>query len=212
MITYSINLEHRLDRLKHTKEEFEKYPEFQHIVISAIKNDCGAIGLWDTIQLIVKDHSQISDSNFLIICEDDHFFTKGYSHKMLLKCIETADELEADILLGGVSWLDMAMKVNQSLFWVENFTGTQFIILYKRFYSKILEVQDFTFADTADKKFCELSENKFLISPFISAQKEFGYSDATTQNNIEGRVTMLFEQASKTIEVLNNVNKYFSKF
>jgi len=212
MKAYSINLKERVDRMEHTKNEFSKFPEFKLNMIEAKKNTCGAIGLWDTIQLIVKDHSRLKESDFLIICEDDHVFTQFYSHKLLLKSIETANNYKADILLGGVSWTDMAVKVSQNMYWIKNFSGLQFLIIFKRFFQKILDVKDFNSRDTADKKMCELSENKFVIAPFISIQKEFGYSDATVLNNVDGRVSYLFERTSKTFDVLEKVNNYFNQF
>jgi hypothetical protein len=60
------------------------------------------------------------------------------------------------------------------------------MILFKQFYNAILETE-FGEYDAADYKIAALTNNIFFIYPFISVQKEFGYSDATTKNNREGR-------------------------
>lgn len=69
---------------------------------------------------------------------------------------------------------------------------------------------DFGNSDAADHKIGSLTTNKFFIYPFISVQKEFGYSDATLINNNEGRVTELFSKAAETIQHLLEVRIFYS--
>ena len=47
--------------------------------------------------------------------------------------------------------------------------------------------------------------------PFISVQKEFGYSDVTFFNNTPNYVGKLFEKTSKELSVLNKVKKYYDQ-
>lgn len=63
--------------------------------------------------------------------------------------------------------------------------------------------------DVADRKIADLTPNKFLIYPFISIQKEFGYSDVTIKNNKEGYVTQIFEKASMVLNSLNRVKQFY---
>src|SRR6185312_9799529 len=148
------------------------------------------------------------ESEYIIICEDDHEFTNDYDKKYLLKCINYANENDADVLLGGVSWFTAMIALSENLFWVEKFTGTQFTIIFRKFFKSILAA-DFRNNDSADFKMCSLTENKFFMYPFISIQKDFGYSDATSKNNVAGRVSELFENSVKAIPILNEVKKYY---
>lgn len=200
--TYIINLEKRTARKSHSIEQFSKEKQFDVNFIKAFENANGAKGLWQTIVHIIQNVSTNED-DYILICEDDHMFTKNYNAQKLLNFIKEAQKKQADILLGGVSWFEDAVQVPENLFWVDQFTGTQFMIIFKKFYQTILNA-DFNIGDTADRKICELTNNKFLIYPFISTQKEFGYSDATPFNNNAGYVTEIFEKSS---EVLYNIVK-----
>ena len=51
------------------------------------------------------------------------------------------------------------------------------------------------------------------IYPFVSVQKDFGYSDVTVQNNEKkGLISKFFEDAGKRLAVYRDVNeKYIQK-
>jgi len=178
-------------------------------VIAAIKHDSGAIGLWQTLNLILKEEVNSNDDYF-IFCEDDHLFTKDYSIDFLQRCINEARQRNADILLGGISWFDIAVQISEDLFWVNNFSGTQFVIFFNKFYQKVLDVSDFSASDSMDHKISGLTDKKFFIYPFISIQKDFGYSDATQINNRAGRVRWLFENTSRKVRSLSKVRTFYS--
>ena len=207
--TYIINLRFRSDRKENVLKEFEGKYEFNVTIVDAIQHQIGSIGLWKTIQYILSDLTT-GESEFVLICEDDHQFTSEYSKEILLNSITKAKELGADILCGGVSWFSNAIRINETIWWVEKFTGTQFIILFKRAWKPILEA-DFGIYDTADLKLCSLTENVFLMCPFISIQKEYGYSDATPKNNQEGRIKELFESSREGVDINNMVTQRFNK-
>ncbi|PTS97819.1 hypothetical protein DBR11_16345, partial [Pedobacter sp. HMWF019] len=61
-----------------------------------------------------------------------------------------------------------------------------------------------------DYKISYLAEKKFVIYPFISTQKEFGYSDVTTQNNIVGRVTKIFDDVIEKFSQLDQVSSFYN--
>ena len=198
-----INLESRTERKNHIEIEFSDRHEFNLRIVQAIKHEVGAIGLWQSLIGVVKEMS-LYDDEYFIFCEDDHTFTKHYTPEVLQEGIETAKSHNADILLGGVSWLETAVQVSDRMFWVDKYTGNQFVVIFKKFYPVILGITDFENM-TADKKISELSENKFVIFPFISLQKEFGYSDATNNNNNTGRVDYLFDTTIK----IDKVRRYY---
>ena len=205
--TYVINLKERKDRLKHIKFQFLDKSEFEISVIAAVKHPVGAIGLWQSIHKIV-DMAQKQNKDFILICEDDHEFTPCYSKQHLFDCIAEAKINEADVLLGGVSALRSAFPISKYLFWTELFNGSQFVILFNKFFKTILEAE-FENNDLADYKISSLTTRQFFIYPFISIQKDFGYSDATKKNNEAGRVAEYFKKASETVEYLLNVLTFY---
>lgn len=131
--TYVINLPERIDRLQHIKNEFEDRIEFNLTVTEACKHDIGAMGLWNSIVKIV-DMAIEKNQEVIIICEDDHEFTKHYTKEYLFENIEEAYEKGADILLGGIGGCTYAMPVAKNRFWIEHFICTQFTVVYKDFF------------------------------------------------------------------------------
>ena len=137
-----INLESRTERKNHIEIEFSDRHEFNLRIVQAIKHEVGAIGLWQSLIGVVKEMS-LYDDEYFIFCEDDHTFTKHYTPEVLQEGIETAKSHNADILLGGVSWLETAVQVSDRMFWVDKYTGNQFVVIFKKFYPVILGITDF---------------------------------------------------------------------
>ena len=204
---FAINLKSRADRKQHIQNQFCQKDEFDLQIVEAYEHQKGAISLWKSIKYILQDLAD-AESDYVIICEDDHEFTNEFNKEYLFECIAGAKENDADILLGGVSWFTTMIEVSEKLFWVERFTGTQFTILFRKFFKSILKA-DFGNNDSADFKMCSLTENKFFMYPFISVQKDFGYSDATVKNNAEGRVSELFSNSVESISILKKVNAFY---
>lgn len=206
---YIIHLKERTERLNHVLEQFKNKPEFEIHIVEAIKHEIGAIGLWQSLRQCVQKGLDNND-DLIIICEDDHEFTSEYSKSFLFACIEKAKNMHADILSGGISFFRDSLQVEENLFWVQFFTGTQFTIIFKKLYQVILNAS-FEDDSTADRKYCELFNNNMCIHPFISIQKEFGYSDATPINNTAGLVKMLFNRSSEALQVLKDVSAFYKK-
>ena len=203
------NLLERKDRRFHIEKEFIGRNEFSLEVVSAIKRDFGAHGIWLTLQKVVKNEMALN-SEFFIFCQDDHIFTAAYSQELLRASIERADHLETELLLGGVSSFQTGIQISENLFWVKMFTGLQFTVIFKNMYQKILDTS-FLPEDTAsDLKLSSLAENKLCICPFISIQTEFGYSDVTIKNAEEGHVTRLFSEYSNAMNMLKKIKKYYT--
>jgi len=205
--TYIINLKNRTDRKAYILKEFAGRDEFNINIVEGHEHKVGAVGLWNTIRHIIQNLANQKDE-YILICEDDHQFTGHYSKGFLFNCIREVQGKEADVLLGGVSSTRSVLSISKSLFWLEKFSGLQFTILFRKFFKTILEA-DFGNNDAADYKISALTANKFFIYPFISVQKEFGYSDATAKNNTEGRVTELFSTTSETVQHLLNVAAFY---
>lgn len=198
--TFIINLKERYDRKTHITNEFFGRQEFDVHIVEAHKHEYGAIGLWNTIKHIVMNLPN-PDEEFILICEDDHQFTEKYCKFHLFESIKSAQKHDAEVLLGGVSWLQSIFSITKSLYWIETFNGAQFTIIFNSLFEKIINAE-FNRFNAADFKISILTRNKFLIYPFISVQKDFGYSDATPRNNSIKSVSKLFEEADLAIKYL----------
>ena len=93
------------------------------------------------------------------------------------------------------------------LYQVDWFWCTQFIVVYASLYDRILS---YNFDDdTVDGVLSELASCKLVIHPFISEQKDFGYSDVTLSNQEHARrirdhfswANRMFESLSSTLEI-----------
>jgi len=207
LIVYVINLKSRNERRSHILNQFKAHEEFKVNIIDAYEHEIGAVGLWNTLKYIIKDAISLEEK-FIIICEDDHQFTNAYNKANLFEIIAEVEQKGADILLGGVSGFEDPLQISSSLFWVDKFSGLQFTIIFRKFFNTILNT-NFKDEDIPDFKLSGLTNNKFVIYPFISTQKEFGYSDVTSKNNTPGYVTQLFENASERMGRLLSVQKHY---
>ncbi len=206
---YAINLPNRNDRRVHISNQFKDKPEYNLIVFPAIQHKIGAFGLWQTLKQIVKMEVD-KGSELFILGEDDHTFTRHYSFELLQHCIEQAKVLNADILSGGVSWFGNAVQISDNLFWTDKFNGMQFTVIFRKFYQPILDA-DFGENVVADIHLSGITDNKFVIYPNISVQKEFGYSDVTSSNEKEGYVDSIFKASMERLDILNKVRCHYFK-
>lgn len=205
--TYVVNLKRRVDRKEHILSEFSGKEEFDLNIVEAIEDPIGAVGLWKTILSILKKADADRDE-FIVICEDDHQFTENYAPGIMDRVIAEALKIGADILCGGISSFKSAFQITDEIFWVEQFCGLQFTIIFGRFYKTILAA-DFRPGDSADLKISFLSNDTYFIHPFISTQKEFGYSDVTLKNNTKGWVNELFSKSAISVQILKYIEGFY---
>ncbi len=206
--TFVINLTERTDRLEHVIDQFRNRSEFKLNLVEAQRHRRGAVGLWQNIVRIITNAKEL-DTDYIIICEDDHQFTKKYQPKILFECILECQKRNMDILLGGISWFSDTLQISNNLFWVDQFTGLQFVVVFKSLFNTILEAK-FEELDVADRKISSLTNNKLVIYPFISTQREFGYSDVTDINNAKGYVDYLFKQTSGRFAKISKVKNFYN--
>ena len=206
---YIPNLPKRTDRRESILKEFSGKGCFKPNIVTPVLSKTGYISLWKTFVRAVETE-KTNGSDFFIFCEDDHVFTESYSYDALCRHIQEADRMHADLLLGGVSWMRTPFQVNDNMFWLDAFNGMQFTIVYSRFYDKILDTIKDGYKHVTDIFLSSLTDAIFVIYPFISVQKEFGYSDATPRNNKNGYVDYLFTRTSKQLKVLNKVWTYYN--
>jgi hypothetical protein len=207
---YVINLKERVERLNHIKSQFEGKDEFEVHIVEAIRHEHGAIGLWRTIQSIFE-LDVVQNQEYIVLCEDDHEFTGAYVKEDLIESIQACMRYNVDMLLGGPSWVLSIFPVERNMFWVDAFTGLQFTVIFKKFFSSITAQKPDESLNGADFKIGGLTNNKLFIYPFISVQKEFGYSDATPNNNEVGRVERLFVSTTERVRLNRHVLQYYAK-
>lgn len=207
---FIINLKDRIDRRKHCLNQFKDKTEFGVTFVDAIRHEIGAIGLWQTMREIIRsaDNKQLS---YVIICEDDHSFTDFYKYEFLESSISNVDNLNGDLLLGGLSYFEDAVQISKSFFWVNRFTGFQFAVVFKRFYKRFLALE-LSDDDNIDIQMRCISDKIFCVYPFISIQAEFGYSDVTKKNEGIGIVNRYFEQSQERFDTLFRLRRYFDDF
>lgn len=197
--TFIINLPQRKDRLAHIRSQFAGREEFDVTVIPACEHRIGAIGLWQSITGIVREAQQ-REHDVILICEDDHVFTEHYSADYLFDNIIEAHEQDADVLLGGIAGFGETRRAAAHRFLIDVFYGTQFMLVYNKFFSAILEA-DFGMGDAADEKISTMTLHKSTLYPFVSVQHDFGYSDVTLSNQYDkGRVDRLFRDADARLK------------
>ncbi|WP_313240647.1 hypothetical protein [Sphingobacterium multivorum] len=205
--TYIINLEERFERRQHILGEFKNRDEFDIKLIPAIKDSIGSWGLWLTVHKIVENANQ-ENHPYIIICEDDHSFTDAYNKISFLNMIDSIHKYQPALLIGGASWFDVALPVKENLFWLNQFNGFQFTIIFKKFYDTILNLE-FEKGRAIDYEFSSLSDRNFVLFPFISIQKEFGYSDVTKRNGDEGYISRIFGRSSVKLNQLSTIARYY---
>lgn len=207
--TYIINLKSRPERKANVLNQFEGKSEFLVTVVEAIYEKPGLLGLWKTMKHILKEFVKEND-NLILICQDDHQFTVNYSYETLKQSIREAIKLDADILLGGVSWFQTAFQTSSLLFWTEKFSGLQFVIIFRNFFKPLLDL-DLDGFDAGDYRISAFTDKKWFIYPYISTQADYGYSDVTLKNNKAERQNQLFKQSSNTTQSLLKISDFFRK-
>ncbi len=197
--TYIINLEKRADRLSDVLSQFEGKEEFNINIYKAIECERGAYGLYLSFINIIR---QAKDRNlpYVLICEDDHMFTSNYDKGLLFSDIDYASQNGCDVLYGGVSMCLLSKKVRDNLYAVRNTWGTNFLVVFSNAYDRILDGFFDKDKDVLDEWLHKILAKHFAICPFISIQKDYGYSDVTNSNNIRGMVSNLFINAENQIK------------
>lgn len=206
---YAINLKNRPDRRKHIEEQFHDKPEFALHFIDAVEDTNGRTGLWKSMVKAVKTAIANND-DIMIICEDDHTFTDAYSKEYLFANIIEAEEQQAELLSGGIGGFGHAVPVAGNRYWIDWFWCTQFIVVFKPLFNKILGYQ-FQDTDTADGVLSVLANRRMTVYPFLSIQKDFGYSDVTASNDrCQGLISRHFQETDRRLKMIHSVSHHFN--
>jgi GR25 family glycosyltransferase involved in LPS biosynthesis len=207
--TYIVNQKNRSERKRRILNEFYEREEFDIHIVEVPEHEAGVIYLWNKIKNIVENCAN-ENNQYILICGDDHQFTKAYSKEVLYNCIEKARKMNADAVLGGVSWFRDAFKATDKLFWVDQFSGIQFLILFDRFFKTILEAT-FTENATAEHKIGLLSDSLFFIYPFVSTRKEYEYLDNMEKKDAVNLVDNTFKASIGYAQMIEDVSTFYKK-
>lgn len=205
---YVLNLKERLDRLQNVKRQFEDKDEYHVTYIEAIKHENGAIGLWESICKAVRI-AQKRGEDIIVLCEDDHEFTKYYRKEYLFSNIVGAYKQGAELLNGGIGGFGNAIPIAPNRSWVDWFWCTQFVVIFDCLFSKILD-HNFKPTDTADGVLSALTQNAMAMFPPISTQKNCGYSDIVQHANQESFQKNLFETTNRRLKMLHHISRVFA--
>lgn len=201
MPVYAINLKERTDRRAHICAEFAGRKEFAFHLVDACKSADGRTGLWNSMVHIVRQAKEEGEE-FVLIAEDDHFFTKYYSPKLWMQSVVEAHRLGADILSGGIGGFGTALPRGSRLYEVDWFWCTQFIVVYASMFNRMLDYK-FGEKDTADGVLSAIAPCKMVVYPFVSEQWDAGYSDVTpTNRDNPGRIREHFAWANRKFQRL----------
>lgn len=207
--TYIPNLAERTDRKESIIGQYKSREEFSLHIVTPVPHEIPAYSLWKTfVECVRKEKDR--GSEYFLFGEDDHIFTESYSPRFLEEAIDRARNHDADLLSGGMSWVDLPRQTAcRNLFWVREFTGMQFTVIFKKAYEKILSAEFNAKVDVTDTFLSEILDRKLVVYPFVSLQKEFGYSDVTPGNSKGKRIESLFQKAEMTLRVLDKVTRHF---
>jgi hypothetical protein len=194
--TYVINLPERTERLEHITQQFANKPEFEIQIVEACKHKVGALGLWMSIRKVIE-MAIANDDDVIIVSEDDHEFTDHYTKEYLIKNIIEAHEEGACLLSGGSGKSLNAIPLTKNRYWVQLCLSTQFVVIYRNFFQRILD-EPYDETIVADLAYSEMTSNKMVLYPFVSIQKDFGYSDITKAHQEHSRLVVnMFEQSAR---------------
>lgn len=209
--TYVINLPERTERRAHIEAQFAGRDEFEVNYIEACRHEIGAVGLWHSMRKIIQ-MALDNEDEVIIICEDDHEFSEHYTKEYLIKNIFEAHFQGVDYLCGGSGGVAQAVPVTENRYWGSMCLSTQFIIVFRKFFTRILE-QPFDDKVIADRFLSNLTVNKMVLYPFISFQKDFGYSDVTpVHHDVKGLITMIFSENFKKMGIIQKAyREYYSQ-
>lgn len=207
--TYVNNLSERTDRRASIIQTFQNHPEFDLHIMNAIKRPRGATGLWESIIKIVRE-AQHNEEDVIVICEDDHVFTPDYNKAVFFENVVKAGQMGCHILYGGIGNYRNIVPITNSLLWFDWNWCAQFLVIYRPAFQMILD-STFGETDVADEFLSKILPNKMVIFPFISIQKEFGYSDVTASNNIRGTMTKYFRETDERITQIMKKYKMYCR-
>ena len=136
--TYVISLAVSEECKKEIKKEFSGRLEFKLKMVPYINCNRTSDFLWNTFCSIVSEAIN-SDDDVIVICKEDHKFTPNYRCEGFIKDVITASELGCQLIWGGARSFGIAVPLTERLFWIDWAWGSQFIVLFRSAFMKVLD-------------------------------------------------------------------------
>lgn len=164
------------EELDHVKEQFSGRKEYRRIRQANIKDENTA----SQNILAVIEEAEAREYDFIILCKNYHDFPPSYNSKFFENCLLQADSIGANVLLGGATGFVDSVKITDNLFWIDFFTDSTFVIIYKRFYKTLANLVKDHSLQSIERIISDNANNIMLTYPFISFPREFQNSRPNT--------------------------------
>ncbi len=129
-----------------------------------------------------------SEKNYLIIsASSDTVDETSFVH--IGNCIKKAATRNADVLLGNIEYFKRIIEVDDNLFYVDQFRGSNFIVIFKKFFSQFLTFRQHL---TLEEQTNAEADHIFLMHPFVC--------EGGIQN---------YSQSLEIIEDLKQIRKFY---
>lgn len=145
---------------KNCKEDFSRKKEF-HISWIQSASPLPNINRRNLNSILTR--SIQDEDDVIIICFDNYRLKTNYSKYSLFKYILMAQFYQADILFCNGIKIDYMCKIQDELYWVNNIKESDFIVLYRKFFDKILDI-DFLPSKSFSEIISTLSHDKLMIN------------------------------------------------
>jgi hypothetical protein len=160
------------------ERQFYGKNEFKVVSVDQDNGQPGSMDQWPTIKKIAGKALE-DDEDIIVVCDENHVFSDHYSLDFLLTNILAAHQYGADYLSCGKGRFDKAVPVTKCLYWINQCLSTQFLVIYKKFFQRILD-ESIQEGIPASVILSDMTSNKMLLFPFISAKTDV---DSTKAND-----------------------------
>lgn len=126
-------------------------------------------GHWHCIVACVREALE-EEEDMIIITYDDSFLTASFRLPDFIDQVCQAGLMGCNILLGGVEGLHHVVPINSSLYWIDTFTGSCFLVLFRNVYAKILK-ESYEKGVSVSELLSFVTSHKMVLYPLISERR-----------------------------------------
>lgn len=202
---YCLGLPENIERRK----SFEQDNQYNISVFDGLRHVQGWIGCGLSYKYLIT-YAQVSNLDYIIICEDDVEFPKEFQSKLdaVLHYLQTTTK-RWDIFAGLIadihedtSVLDIEIYDNQEYIYIDRMTSTVFNIYHRSFYEKLINWDDKNYdvhTNTIDR-YIEAQGDLIVVTtlPFFVGHKEEQTSSIWHFQNTQ--YSELFEKSIKLLQ------------
>ena len=149
--------------------EFEQYMKIKRYFLKT--NVYSARGIWKYFKNITKKELE-NKSEFFLFSFEHSFLDFNFSPDFVFHCLKDTQKKRADVLLGGVESFDHPIQITANFFWIKNFSGFKFLIIFRHLYSKILKVRPSS-KENIESCISKTAQAKFIIYSAVNSVRNF---------------------------------------